>query len=140
MKKIVVVLLMGVAILSCNDTQLNKEIFNTDDIRKSILSSIEIYRYATRLDYVAGQNERAANRLSVEDFELSIIEAGVEKYGQVFQDDFKSVKEADVTKRLYSTVEVVKRNNSRSNQVIDTTYPEQFIANYFAIVQPTNIV
>lgn len=117
----------------------SKEDFLPKETERSILSTIDVYRHATRLQQL--EQAKLNARMSPSSFEQYLIEAGLERYGNNFEESFHQTKDSEVAKGLFN---IVKKDNqaSRTNDYseLDTFVPDQILNNFYQIVQPSSLV
>jgi hypothetical protein len=117
----------------------SKEDFLAKETEKSILSTIDVYRHAIRLQQL--EQVKLNARMSPGSFEQYLIEAGTERYGSNFEESFHLTKDSEVAKGIFNIVE--KDNQaSRTNDYteLDTYISDQILSNFYQVVQPSSLV
>jgi hypothetical protein len=139
-KSILLAGLLLVLVNSCLEHNMkSKEDFLPKETEKSILSTIDVYRHATRLQQL--EQAKHSARMSPGSFEEYLIEAGSERYGSNFEESFQLTKNSEVAKGLFNIVE--KDNQaSRTNDYseLDTYISDQILSNFYQVVQPSSLV
>ncbi|NBW36282.1 MAG: hypothetical protein EBR30_14925 [Cytophagia bacterium] len=117
----------------------SKEDFLPKETEKSILSTIDVYRHATRLQQL--EQAKLNARMSPGSFEQYLIEAGTERYGSNFEESFHLTKDSEVVKGLFN---IFGKDNqvSRTNDYteLDTFISDQILSNFYQVVQPSSLV